>query len=48
VSPSRTDAEAWSAALAGDGAAFAEIFDRYQQRVRQHSRRLVPTPARLT
>jgi RNA polymerase sigma factor (sigma-70 family) len=44
VSPPRTDVEAWNAALAGDGAAFAEIFDRHEQRIRRHSRRLVPSP----
>jgi RNA polymerase sigma factor (sigma-70 family) len=44
VSPPRTDVEAWTAALAGDGAAFAEIFDRHQQRILRHSRRLVPSP----
>jgi RNA polymerase sigma-70 factor (ECF subfamily) len=43
VSPPRTDVEAWSAALAGDGAAFAEIFDRHEQRILRHSRRLVPS-----
>jgi RNA polymerase sigma factor (sigma-70 family) len=44
VNPSSGDVDAWNAALAGDGAAFAEIFDRYQQRILQHSRRLVPAP----
>ena len=44
MSAPRTDAEAWNAALAGDGAAFAEIFDRYQHRILQHARRLVPSP----
>jgi RNA polymerase sigma-70 factor (ECF subfamily) len=37
----RTDVEAWNAALAGDGAAFAEIFDRHEQRVLE---RIPPSP----
>jgi hypothetical protein len=45
VSPPNTDdVEAWTASLAGDGAAFAAIFERHQQRVLRHSLRLVPSP----
>ena len=44
MSSPQSDVEAWNAALAGDGAAFAEIFDRYEQRVLRHSLRLVPSP----
>ncbi|AWB89010.1 RNA polymerase sigma factor [Salinibacterium hongtaonis] len=38
-----TDAEEWQLALAGDGEAFARIFDRHEQRVFRHSLALVPT-----
>ncbi len=44
VSSPRTDLEAWNAALSGDGAAFAEIFDRYEQPLLRHSRRLAFAP----
>jgi RNA polymerase sigma factor (sigma-70 family) len=43
VSPPSTDAESWTAALAGDSAAFADIFDRHADRVLQHAVRLVPS-----
>ena len=35
------DTQAWSRALAGDGEAFGEIFDRHRDRIVRHSRRLV-------
>jgi RNA polymerase sigma factor (sigma-70 family) len=43
MSNTATDAEEWRSALAGDGEAFARIFDRHQQRVFRHSLALVPT-----
>jgi RNA polymerase sigma-70 factor (ECF subfamily) len=41
VTSPTTDIDDWGEALTGDGAAFARIFDRHQQRVFQHSLRLV-------
>jgi RNA polymerase sigma factor (sigma-70 family) len=38
-----SDADDWQSALAGDGEAFARIFDRHQHRVYRHSLALVPT-----
>ncbi|QEE61013.1 RNA polymerase sigma factor [Salinibacterium sp. dk2585] len=40
---STTDAEEWQLALAGDGEAFARIFDRHEQRIFRHCLALVPT-----
>lgn len=37
------DAEHWRRAIAGEGDAFAAIFDRHRSRVLRHSLRLVPT-----
>jgi RNA polymerase sigma-70 factor, ECF subfamily len=42
--PPSTDADDWAGALVGDGEAFARVFDRHQQRIYQHSLRLVRTP----
>lgn len=38
-----SDADEWQSALAGNGEAFARIFDRHQHRVYRHSLALVPT-----
>jgi len=35
------DTQAWSRALAGDGDAFGELFDRHRDRIERHCRRLV-------
>jgi RNA polymerase sigma factor (sigma-70 family) len=43
MSNTATDAEEWRSALAGDGEAFARIFDRHQQRIFRHSLALVPS-----
>lgn len=37
-----SDADEWRAVLAGDGEAFARIFDRHSQRVYRHSLAMVP------
>jgi RNA polymerase sigma-70 factor, ECF subfamily len=42
--PPSTDADDWGGALAGDGIAFARIFERHHRRIHQHGLRLVPTP----
>ncbi len=39
---SPSDADEWRAVLAGDGEAFARIFDRHSQRIYRHSLALVP------
>jgi len=41
MSANPDDSEAWGRALAGDGEAFGELFDRHRDRVQRHSRRLV-------
>lgn len=41
---SSPDSSDWARACAGDGQAFARIFDRHRDRVRRHSLRLVPNP----
>jgi RNA polymerase sigma factor (sigma-70 family) len=38
-----SDEEAWAEALAGEGQAFGEIFDRHRARVYRHARGLAPT-----
>lgn len=43
MSTSVSDADEWRAAQAGDGEAFARIFDRHQNRIHRHSLALVPT-----
>lgn len=42
---SSLDRSDWARACAGDGQAFARIFDRHRDRVFRHSLRLVPNPA---
>jgi RNA polymerase sigma factor (sigma-70 family) len=38
-----SDADEWTAAVAGDGEAFGRIFDRHRDRVWRHGLRLAPT-----
>jgi RNA polymerase sigma factor (sigma-70 family) len=42
MSTDTTDAEHWRVARTGDGASFAEIFNRHQHRIFRHSLALVP------
>jgi RNA polymerase sigma factor (sigma-70 family) len=39
----RSDADEWTAAVAGDGEAFGRIFDRHRDRIWRHGLRLAPT-----
>jgi RNA polymerase sigma factor (sigma-70 family) len=41
VDPSPTDSQLWAAVVRGDGAAFAEVFDRHGDRVWRHTWRLM-------
>nr|WP_167043859.1 sigma factor [Salinibacterium sp. ZJ454] len=40
-----SDVELWQSSLAGDGAAFARLFDRHRDRVFLYARRLLEIPA---
>lgn len=40
-----SDVELWHSSLSGDGAAFAQLFDRHRDRVFHHALRLVEIPA---